>query len=582
MVSDTMQGCQTPFLNMKHKSKCFGAENARIEQMRLSQSILSAFLAIALSASFLAADTPPVHLRIRLAGAREAPPTVDDILFMAARPANREWTLDIPEVGPVTNGQQGVRWYEPSWKRPTYLFEYSGLINVPAGADYTFYVRRPFFGPAYLLINGEPMVDFPNRGGDFFRRNGGRQWRRGGRWRQNNGPGRQDGARSPEQPPPSDSNWIEGETIHLEKGMVEFRAIGFCERRADFRIGWKTSAQSEPQLIPASLFARAEKLRFTDVGKPLVYRAADARLAGVPPFCFEEDAIRPEIHIRSNIEEVEVAVALHSRWRSIGSRNAGPDVLAITSTVSIVKGWGRVEMPECRVADCERLEWIVRDGKDELAHGIAKFIATSFDEVPVPDGVYGDALTCGGTNCVFVSRRFGVTTDTGSASVPDGDTVFLNGFAADETNLLGAALSNAFDGHSPRISRTVDVRKLVSEDDALFAPPDLVTIVRLLHEADCETVVLAPEIRDNVAGEDLGAFERRLAGVAGLLRWAKGCDLVLVTPPPEMAGGAADMRDYAFLIHRVADAYGLRVADIYTLSRTGTGGNVRQARSLKR
>ncbi len=142
-------------------------------------------------------------------------------------------------------------------------------------------------------------------------------------------------------------------------------------------------------------------------------------------------------------------------------------------------------------------------------------------------------------------------------------------------------MSNAFDGHPPHISRTVDFRKLVSEDDALFAPPDLVAIVRLLHEADSETVVLAPEIRGSVAGEDLGAFERRLAGVAGLLRRAKGCDLVLVTPPPDMAGGAADMRDYAFLIHWVADAYGLRVADIYTLSRTGTGGNVRQTGSMK-
>ena len=557
-----MPGWQTPFYNTKHTSKCFGAENARIEQMRLSQSILSAFLAIALSASFSAADTPPVHLRIRLAGAREAPPTVDDILFMAAKPASREWTFDISEVGIVTNGYNGVRWFEPSWKRPTYLFEYSGLINVPAGADYTFYVRKPNFGPAYLLINGEPMVDFPNRGANPRRRRG--AW----------------GARQPRFTPPELSDtWIEGETIHLEKGMVEFRAIGFCERRADFRIGWKTGSQSEPQPIPAGLFARAEKLRFTDLGRPLVYRAADARLAGVPPFCFAEDAVRPEIHVRSNLDKVEVAVELRLK-ATAGAPVDGNDVHASTSTVALVKGWGRVEMPEYRAVDCERLEWTVRDGKDELAHGIAKFIASPFDVVP--DGVYGDALTCGGTNCIFVARRFGRMTVPARAITESGvETVFVDGFCGAASNLLAAALVRAMEGNSPSLTRTMAVGNLVSADDAIFAPPDLTAVVRLLEKIKSGIVVLAPEIRGTSSGEDIDAFERRLAAVSGLLTEAKGCDLVLVTPPPDMAGGAADMRGYAAVIHRVADAYGLRVADIYTLSRTGTGGNVRQTGSMK-
>ena len=531
--------------------------------MRLSRSLLPALLLIATSASALAADAPPVHLRIRLAGAREAPPTIDDMLFMAARPVRREWALDIPEVGTVTNGQQGVKWFEPSWKRPTYLFEYSGLINVPAGADYTFYVRKPNFGPAYLLINGEPIVDFPNRGSDFTRFGGGRQWRRG-RWGRQNGFRRQDGARPQGQNAPADTQWLEGDTIHLEKGMAEFRALGFCERRVDFGIQWKTASQSEPQPIPASLFARAGKLRFTDVGRPLVYRAADARLAGVSPFCFPEDAVRPEIHVRSNLRKVDVSVELRLRPES-ALGGGGNMVYASTSSVAIVKGWGRVELPECRAIDCERLEWIVRDGKDELANGVAKFVFPPFDVAP--DGVYGDALTCGGTNCIFVASRFGRMTDPGVASVRD--AVFVNGFGPDATNLLEAALSRAFEGRAPRLSRTMDVRQLVSEDEALFAPPDLVAVVRLLREADSETVVLAPEIRGLAAGEDLGAFERRLAAVAGLFTEARNCRLVLVTPPPEMVGGAADMRAYATVIHRVADAYGLRVADIYTLARTG-------------
>ena len=544
--------------------------------MLFKRTIILVTFAVMASAPVIGADTPPVHLRIRLAGAREAPPTIDDILFMAARPASREWTLDIPEVGPVTNGQQGVKWFEPSWKRPTYLFEYSGLINVPAGADYTFYVRKPNFGPAYLLVNGEAMVDFPNRGGDFFLRNGGRQWRRGGRWRQN-GPGRQNGARPPEEPPPSDSNWIEGETIHLEKGMAEFRAIGFCERRADFRIGWKTGTQSEPQPIPASLFARAEKLRFTGIDRPLVYRAADARLAGVPSFCFADDAVRPEIHVRSNLDKVEVAVELRLRPET-ASRGGETSFFASTSSVAIVKGWGRVEMPECRAADCERIEWVVRDEMGELAKGMAKFIAPPFGEIP--DGVYGDALTLGGTNCVFVSRRFGrMTAPAAPLNGKEDGVVFVNGFGDVATNMLAAALARAMGGEPLTLSRTIDIRDLVSADEVLFAPADLMTVVKLAAAVQSETVVLAPEIRGCVAGEDLELFERRLAAVAGLFTEALGCDVVLVTPPPDMAGGAADMREYAAVIHRVADAYGLRVADVYTLSRTGVGNVARTARS---
>ena len=528
------------------------------------------------SASFIGADVPPVHLRIRLAGAREAPPTIDDMLFMAARPVRREWSFDIAEVGTVTNGYKGVSWFEPSWKRPIYLFEYSGLINVPAGADYTFYVRKPTFGPAYLLINGEPMVDFPNRGGDFFRRNGGRQWRRG-RWGRPNGFRRQEEASRQEPPSSSESKWIEGDTVHLEKGMVEFRALGFCERRADFEIGWKTSSQSEPQAIPSNLFARAEKLRFTDLGRPLVYRAADARLAGVPSFCFAEDAVRPEIHVRSNVKEVEVAVSLRLRSEA-AARKGGVDVLSTTSTVTLVKGWGRVELPEWRAADCEGVDWLVRDGKDELARGMAKFFAPPFGEVP--DGIYGDALTQGGTNCIFVARRYGRMTAPAALQRAQ-DAVFVDGFGGAASNLLSAALNRAMEGNAPLLKRTVDVRELVTADEALFAPSDLVAVLALLDEVRSGTVVLAPEIRGTAVGEDLGVFERRLAVLAGLLTEARGCELVLVTPPPDMAGGAADMRDYAAVIHRVADAYGLRVADVYTLSRTGNGGHTGQTRNFK-
>ncbi len=518
--------------------------------MRKCRVILCALVGLVAAASF-GADPPPVRLRIRPAGAREAPPTLEDLLFMAARPARREWTLHVPSIVPVTNGYQGVHWYAGGWKRPIYLFEYSGLINVPAGGDYAFQVRRPVFGPAYLLVNGEPIVDFPNRGAMRRRRNNFQKPGKGGE-------------KKPVPDPPEPEGWLVGDSIHLEKGPAEFRALGFCEVRADFGLRWIQPGQTVPAPIPATLFAQAEKLRFDGVDRPLVYRAADARLAGVPAFSFAEDAIRPEIHVRSTASNVEVVATVRFR------PGAGMEPVAVTSSVPIVKGWGRLEMAEWRAADCEALDWTVRDEAGELASGAARFLHPPFDVLP--DSVYGDALVRGGTNCLYVARRYGRMTDPTAPVCPaDASAVLVDGFGGVESNLLAAALSRAFDGVAPSIVRTIESVGLVSADEAMFAPGDLLAVVNLTKALPSGIVLFAPEVRGAANGEDLGAFERRLAAVTGLLAEASGRTVVLVTPPPEMTVGgvATDMRAYAAAIHRVADAYGLRVADIYTLSRTG-------------
>ena len=523
-------------------------------------------LAAAFAAVFARADEPPVRLAIRPAGAREAPPTLDDMLFMAARPARREWHFDIDAVGPVTNGFKGVHWYEGGWKRPIYLFEYSGLINVPEGGDYTFFVRRPNMGPAYLLVNGEPLVDFPNRGGMARRRFGGQQWRgRGGGQRgRGNGDGRGN-------PPPGNPTadipmeaftnlWIEGATIHLERGPAEFRALGFCEQRADFGILWKKGGQ-EPHPIKPELFARAERMRHSEVSRPLEYWAAEARLAGVPPFCFPEDPVRPEIHVRSDIADLEVDVRVELL--------RGGAVFAATSSVSVVRGWGRLETGEWRASECARIAWSVRDKGAVLAEGSARFVHPPFDTLPA--GVGGDALVgSGDERLVFVARHHGRMTEPfyGGGWQNDG-AILVDGFGGAASNMVGAALARAFGHDAPTIGGTVSTRDLVSADDALFARRDLLEVAALAKFAKGRVIVLAPEIRGFALGEDLDSFERRLATVAGMLSEADGCMLVLVTPPPDFRpfGGAADMRAYAAAVHRVADAYGLRVADVYTLMR---------------
>ncbi len=525
--------------------------------------------ASAAEASAAAADELPVHLAIRPAGAREAPPTVEDMLFMAARPARRQWSMDLPSIVPVTNGYEGVRWFEGGWKRPIYLFEYSGLINVPQGGDYTFYVRRPQMGPAYLLINGEALVDFPNRGAQISRRYDGRRRGQQGGDRRRGQQGRQEPAPPVSAPPYVTNGWIESAAIHLERGPVEFRALGFCEQRADFGLRWKMAGQILPQPVSTSLFARAEHMRFAEVRRPLEYRAAEARLAGVPSFCFPDDAVRPEIHVRSNLPDVEVSVRVDFAPGAAGAAGS----FAATSSVHIVRGWGRLPTGEWRAADCSGISWSVSGGGDALAEGSARFVHPPFDALPA--GAAGDALVTGGTNLVYVSRRHGRMTNPEALPPPAGSSaVFADGFGGMATNLLEAALSRAFGGGAPRIVKTVPVRGLATPDEAMFAQPDLLDTVKWLGSAAAgDVIVLAPEIRGFALGEDLEDFERRLAALAGLVSEAAGRTLVLVTPPPGLRapGGSEDMRAYAAAVHRVADAYGLRVADVYTLSRTKEG-----------
>lgn len=488
-----------------------------------------------LASSLAVADGNPVHLRFRPAGAREAPPTVEDMLFMIARPAPREWNADVPCIGTVTNGQDGISWYEGGWKRPIYIGEYTCYLHIPSGNDYTFHVRQPLLGPVYLLINGEPVVDCPNLGSTRQRR------------------------RDNDEHPPEE--WISGKPIHLEKGNVELHMIFFCDTRVMQGLRWSVPGDKEPKDVPASLFSHAETLRYGKSKRPLVYKSADARLDGVPPFCYGEDAIRPAVNIRSDVKTVTVEAQV---------RSEGKVSFAVTSVVETVQGWGRVELPETTAGACDEIQWRVSDGRQILADNVARFLKYPFSLAPT--AARGSALMHGQTNCIYVAKRYGEPRQPESLEIRSGaKAVFFDGFGATSPNLLSRALNRVFSGEAPEISSVVRPDELVDADSVMLADPALAKVANLsrIPVAGADVLVFAPEIKGAAYGESLAVFERRLAVIAGLFAGKADRPFVLVTPPADLLPSGENMRDYAVVIHRIADAYGIRVADLYSAGLQG-------------
>lgn len=486
-------------------------------------------LAASLAATFCMAggNEMPVRLRVVPGGAREAPPETRDILFMASRPAKAEWTFDLPSVCIVTNGTNGKRWPMGGWQRPIQTFEYSGLIHIPETGEYVFYTRRPLMGPAYLFINGDPVIEIPNR-----RRR-----------------------RSPLSTAPVE--WIAGKPVTFEKGTVEFRALGYCERAASFPLAWSYGGKTNITVIGAGFFRRAEKLRHTGLDRPVSSVAVDASVAGVDPFLMPEDTVHPELHVRSDAPTVDVVV-------SMTSRGGASTIFATTSRVEIVKQWGHCPLPSRKADDIGCIEWSASVNGKTIARGATRFVHAPFDTAP--SRAFGGALFTGDpTNCVFVARSSGKGTNPPQTLASRKPIILVDCYGHVPQTVLNEALNRVFGGDVPTIARRVGLADLVTEGKDAVSYPWLSCLASLCDGQDDGTIVLIPDI--GVRDEGIGAFERRLAAAAGILSEARGRDVVLVTPPRRapLQGAERDMRQYAETVHRVADLYGLVVADVYTL-----------------
>jgi hypothetical protein len=308
-----------------------------------------------------------------------------------------------------------------------------------------------------------------------------------------------------------------------------------------------------------------------------VYRVS-GRLAGVPALGYAEDTVRPEIHVRaSSPDDVDFAV-------EATIERANGSVTNIAGTVDIVRSWGRLLLPPASADAFSRISWRVLHGGVVLDRGTTLFEQAPFRDLP--DALAGDAL-CSRTNLLMlVARHASLGTSVPFDGLRRGQRLLLlDGFLAPSgsaaTNLaarLDAALAAGPDetATAPAVQyRRLSLRALEGVGNNAEGVSRLLPLAQLGTLLPADVVVVAPSCEPLGQGETPAQFERRLAAFVGLLAGPGHATVVLVTPPPfailpGCEGVAAegvrppDARQVAEIVSRVADAYGLPVADLYT------------------
>jgi len=304
------------------------------------------------------------------------------------------------------------------------------------------------------------------------------------------------------------------------------------------------------------------------------YRISSA-LIGAPAVCYGEDPVVPEIHVRATSPD---ATAFALRAVVIGSDGSQ----SITETpLILVRSWGRVALPRGVADSFREIRWQVLHAGVSVDGGRWVFDVPPFESLP--DGVDGVSLRRGGSGVTLIARRASRGETAEFKGLRRGQRLlFLDGFMvsaglADRVPAedMDRALANGPAGVSVAYQR-IGLQTLEATDDprggARLAP--LASLRGLLP---VDVSILAPDLSGARDGETPEIFERRLAGFAGALTEAGKTQVILVVPPAfDVLPGcgcapgrtpcahARAGRLYAEIVYRVADAYGLTVADLYT------------------
>jgi len=293
------------------------------------------------------------------------------------------------------------------------------------------------------------------------------------------------------------------------------------------------------------------------------YRVAGS-LQGVPSVCYDSDRVWPDLWVTGSAPQ-DVRFQCRLTVRRLDGRTE-----TSTGDVGLVETWGRLRGQEVAADGVAAVEWEIAHGGTVLARQNVRFIRQPFSVLP--DAAVGTELRSEGERVVLVVRRV-ATDDTleapplaaatrvvclDSTLAPPG--WYAGGQGSPFHEVLARMLSNGNGGAAPTIER-LDYDALVADPEGslrTFAP---LAGLSAFRRGDLAVVSLGLEAY--VDRETPASFERRLAGLCALLREVVGAHVVLVTPPP-VGDDRAAMRPYAEGVLRVADAYGLRVADLYS------------------
>lgn len=307
--------------------------------------------------------------------------------------------------------------------------------------------------------------------------------------------------------------------------------------------------------------------------------AAEYRLSsvliGAPAVCYGNDPVNPEIQVRATSPD---ATDFILRVELDG--HDGPPVVSETP-LTLTRSWGRVVLPAGEADTFREIRWQVLHAGVVLHSGRWVFDVPPFESLP--DAVDGVSLLRGGAGVTLIARRASRGEDARFKGLRRGQRLlFLDGFVAAAgvvdpaaAEQLDRAVANGPDGVSVAYQRR-GLQTLEQADDPRGGAR-LTPLAALRGVLPVDAVLLAPDLSGARDGETLESFERMLAAFAGALTEAGQTHLILVAPPafdvlpgcgckpgPAPCVHARAGRLYAEIVYRVADAYGLIVADLYT------------------
>jgi len=291
-----------------------------------------------------------------------------------------------------------------------------------------------------------------------------------------------------------------------------------------------------------------------------------SRMAGVPAVCYPGDVVKPIIRIRTTAPD-GMAFTLDStvQWRGGGKTN-------ISATVATANGWAQVYLCPFEVAAAESLAWTLSHAGAVVSEGSAVFVREPFGVLP--DSVSGDCLKSGDVFVVLIAAHASRGEPVAAPGRGRGKVALLDGFLTAEAGLDESNLMAQW--------HRVDLRALERREDAP-GMTWLLPFAEVKSVLPAATVIFAPSLTEASLQGGVAAFERRVAAMAGLLSGpACGSPRVILVVPPEFdvlpgCGCVPEAKPcehakaasvYAEAIIRVADVYALETVNLFNAFKT--------------